>query len=299
MRRRHWSHWALCTVALGSLSLVSCSAPGSGGDGNPVSARLPKATRQATALVFPIESYQLSEADMNTMSEAVDILVRDCMKEKGYDWRVVRAPKQASNWGNRLRYGVIEVEVAKIYGYHTSPELLLSDDSRQARADIKKRRSELSKSEWETSLECRQKGFTYIERGTAVPLAEYQKLRRKAYEDAQRHPDVVRAVTEWRSCMKDAGFQYASPDAAREDPRWRQDQKKPSASRPPDEIATAVADVRCKNKVGLVDRRFSAEKAHGEKIIKNNAAYFSELRTARQRQLTHARAIIDGDGAKG
>ncbi|MFF2022378.1 hypothetical protein ACFVW2_11325 [Streptomyces sp. NPDC058171] len=284
-------------MSLGSLSLVGCSDPGSGGTAD--GARPPAATRQATALVFPIDSYQLSESDRNTVSEAVDILIRDCMKQSGHDWRVVRAPQQEVNWMNRLRYGVIEIEVAKTYGYRTSAELLFSDESRQFRADIKERRSELTKSEWETSWKCRQEADAHIDRGVNVQQTNYQKFRKQSYEGAQRDPDVVRAVAEWRSCMKDAGFPYASPDAAAEDPRWRQEEGEPSTYRAPEEIATAVADVTCKNKVRLVDRRFAAEKAHGQRIIDGNAAYFSELRVARERQLTRARDVIDGDGTKG
>ena len=74
--------------------------------------------------------------------------------------------------------------------------------------------------------------------------------------------------------MEQAGYHYATPRDANNDSRW----SGPTAS--PLEIATAIADVRCKRTTGLLDIWVAVTRAYEQRYVDRHAAALAELTTA-------------------
>jgi hypothetical protein len=83
-----------------------------------------------------------------------------------------------------------------------------------------------------------------------------ERLDVESLQEAQGRPGVRHALAAWSGCMAAKGYKAATPFDAMRLP--------PSAAGPkPDkqEIATAVADVSCKQQTGLIRTWFDAEVA--------------------------------------
>ncbi|GHD98283.1 hypothetical protein [Streptomyces alanosinicus] len=93
-----------------------------------VLAAAPEPTKEVRDLLLPYDRYQLSVNDIYLIGSAQDLLTRDCMKKRGYDWEVIGDRKQYPDVRNRRRYGVIEPAVARELGYRANPRLLGSTD---------------------------------------------------------------------------------------------------------------------------------------------------------------------------
>ncbi|GLW05201.1 hypothetical protein Misp01_03310 [Microtetraspora sp. NBRC 13810] len=136
---------------------------------------------------------------------------------------------------------------------------------------------------------CRERAGTWLAAG--APQDDMRRLEShnlRTVEESAAHPDVLRARDAWRACMLASGFDYADPRAAVSDRRWALDA--PTVT--PGERATAVADVRCKHRSGLVAAWLAAESALQSAVIARDPDRFARLLTYRRDQLTRARRIL-------
>ncbi|MGI5470007.1 hypothetical protein [Streptomyces sp. CA-132043] len=285
------------TALLAPLLLVgACATPATlpEENGRP---SLPAPTRQVYRLVLPFDAYQLSLAEYYTVSTAQDRLIRACMGRLGHEWTAVDRPAQAVELKNRRRYGVIEPAVAKRFGYHAPKELL---DPYQVAQLEEEREAALSPEAKKAALDpsdgCSLKAHRQLLRGTATDYRKLDTLDTKNFKDSQTAPAVKRAVRAWSTCMHDEGYDYPSPEEAVNDPRWWENATA-SASR--QEITTARADVRCKQRTDLVRTWFAAEKNLEESTVRQHGRYFHGLKTAKLRQLRTARAVLTDRESEG
>lgn len=84
---------------------------------------------------------------------------------------------------------------------------------------------------------------------------------------------------------KEQRFTYSSPRAADNDPRWRSGE--PSAA----EVATAVADARCKARHDVAAIWLAAETSHEAEDIRAHQAHLDQVRAAIRTTLAHAAAV--------
>jgi hypothetical protein len=107
-------------------------------------------------------------------------------------------------------------------------------------------------------------------------------LSTEANQRAEQSPQYAAMITQWHACMKDAGFEYATPEQARGDNRWVEH---PADSQ---EIAVAKAYARCLRAADYLavagDLRAKEEKsliaAHGNELSKIRAAVDAATATA-------------------
>lgn len=269
-------------AAVTACSGVGASAP----------APVPAPGVEARELSVPFDRYNFSPADISILDNAEDLLVRDCMRDRGMAWETLPPGVESElEPPNRRRYGVIEPEIARLYGYHVAPERpsvarrAAERESRAARLSEKERHAV-----YDEAGGCLRQARDRIQQGAPqVDAALFNKLITQTFEQSRRDAKVVQVFRSWSACMRAEGLRYADPLAAITDQRWLGDG-------PPtgEEIRAAQADVRCKVKTGLVSVWSAAEKRIQDDAVRAHPEEFEALQAAKDRQLESARGIIAG-----
>jgi hypothetical protein len=115
-----------------------------------------------------------------------------------------------------------------------------------------------------------------------------EQLRLRAYDRAENDSRVRSAVSAWSACMAKRGHTYTSVwepnDAPWPDP--------PGAS----EIATATADVACKNETNLVGIWYTVEKAYQQRAVDRNAEALAVVKDYLRAQARNAATVLARGG---
>jgi len=101
----------------------------------------------------------------------------------------------------------------------------------------------------------------------------------------QSDPRITAVDSAWSQCMARRGYSYRNPAAAA-GKNW-------PAAPSTVEIATAVADVTCKDQVNLVNTWLAVEAAYQRALISQNLAALASLQSAFRANLSRAQAILD------
>lgn len=122
--------------------------------------------------------------------------------------------------------------------------------------------------------------------GAAAGSTVTNELGYAAWEASNTDSRVLAGFSEWSRCMATAGFDYKTPMDANNDQRWAG----PKASS--EEIAVAVADVKCKKVTNLVGIRLAVDTAYQLRAIAANSEKLQSLRVALDRQGSNAAAVL-------
>ncbi|MGC5035367.1 hypothetical protein ACPXCS_18820 [Streptomyces sp. DT190] len=276
---------ALAVLATGC---AASAAPQTDGAARPVAP-----TAEVRSLILPFDAYELSHRESFEVAEARDLLMRACMRKRGHDWQVLDYPAHVDDLKNRRRYGVIEKAVAREFGYHANARVMSAGT---AITELRKKRDESLgpagiRAAYDEKNGCGYQANDRLERDGA--LADYDRFNRLSSDllkKTKKQPEAVAALNRWETCMRRRGFGYRTPDEAVSDTRWW---SRESARASDEEIATASADVRCKQRARLVGVLFRVESALQRQAVADDRAYFSRLAEAKARHLEHAREVID------
>lgn len=247
---------------------------------------------------LPIAVYSYSDADYEVIRSAEQILTRDCMEDFGLTYRPTKNPNPAV--AQDRRYGITDMDSAVRYGYRMppqqdTPEAKLTKDQIKV---LYGKRSLGENSAKAAKLEYRGKeipedgclgsailGFRapYEDKAGAEAAS---RISTASYENSQKVPEVRAVFEKWSSCMKQKRYDYASPMDALETPAFLQG--KASA----DERKTAVADVSCKQRTGLLETWFDAESAIQKDMIKTDVKALRKLGDLHRKKLSAARKIL-------
>ncbi|GAA2275988.1 hypothetical protein GCM10010145_38750 [Streptomyces ruber] len=253
-----------------------------------VLAAAPEPTKEVRNLLLPFDRYQLSVNEIYLIESAKDLLTRDCMRERGYDWEVIGDRKQYPDLRNRRRYGVIEMPVAREMGYKSNARLLGSTDVTARKMDREARMSpEARNAATDPEDGCYKLAGDELVRGNEENEDLVGRLNVESLEEARRSARVAPALRSWVRCMAEKGHEYKDFYAVGEDPRWVKDEVPSHAER-----ETAEVDVTCKQQAGLVKALAETEKGIQEREIRKHKAYFERLASAKERHLADARAVI-------
>lgn len=94
--------------------------------------------------------------------------------------------------------------------------------------------------------------------------------------------------------MKSRGFSYATPWDAYSDPRWIS--VSASTEHSPDEIATAQADMSCKDSTNLVGMAVAVESAYDTRYINSRHDDLMKIRKNLELRVDNANALISAAG---
>lgn len=248
----------------------------------------PPPSEEVQKLVLPLDDYIFSNVEYETTSNAIDLMVRDCMKEQGLSWTALKRPTNLPNMWNRRRYGLIENAVAERLGYHVTADLL---SSKVAARMEEKRDAKLStrqaKAANNPKTGCNKKADARLWGGKKPDLGMLNSLNSEGLTQSQKVPAVQESLRDWRSCMEGRGFRYRDPYAAMGDKAWSKT-RRPSRK----EIETAVADVQCKSQSRLVAVWSAGEAKIQKSYIRKHRAYFVDLKSSEDRYMDNVRLAL-------
>ena len=245
--------------------------------------------------------------------QAENVLVRKCMAEFGFTGEYIGTDSPDSGPPpNERRYWLVSISDAATLGYH----------SRWADAAKAKSGSVIEWSPVETALltgrgstmhegreipvggclgEARRKlangvpelptveGAAVMGDGSGANVSAIaDHLATESYDRMVIDSRVVNWFAKWRTCMADKGFHYASPQNANNDPRWSGEVASD------EEVATATADVTCKEQTDLVSTMATVETAYQQRALEANAEVLAEVRDVIDTTIKNAQSVLAG-----
>lgn len=246
-----------------------------------------------------------TDEDQRQLSQAKKVLVGDCMAGFGFTWSPAPdlpkvGPKTLTDW----RYGIHDMDLAKKRGYKP-------DAREQADYDAAVNKGAVDGSTADDAAARALDGRTKEVGGKKVPeggcvgqanrkinagAAESRAaidLANGAFIKAKQDPKVVKAFADWSVCMKKTGYDYAEPLDASDDSRF----SAPEVTS--EEIATATADITCRDRTDVARLWFEAEAALQQQAIDDNAEQLDGNREAMDSAVREAARISTGTSGSG
>ncbi|MBB5788242.1 hypothetical protein [Jiangella mangrovi] len=262
---------------------VSSSGSGAGADGVQVRSAGSVAPRTG-GLTLPLDAYALSAAEDRALGRAAEDQVRECAAAAGLTedqidplpFGTAAESSAAVAARHDRRYSVADPEVAATYGYHPPVTADVRREFYEAHTDA----------ELEVLVGCLSEAAAVSSAAGSASVSGAElvsEVQASAWHAAMADPRVVDAFAAWSSCLAAAGFDYAAPMEANDDPRWWT-----SEVAGPLEIETAVADVACKQSTGLIPVWSAVEAEHQETLIAAHQAELDAYRVVLDEQVAEA-----------
>ncbi|MFC4066339.1 hypothetical protein [Actinoplanes subglobosus] len=234
--------------------------------------------RTGSDIRLPLDEYLLTDEQIQLISSAHTVLGRRCLARLGLRWPKPEPSAEAvPEPRNARRYYVLELDEARARGYRAArpqrPSVVGEEPDPEAVAA------------WTREGGCAVKASRALSVGGSG--VDPQVLQLQTFSRMQTDARVHEANDRWSRCMRDAGYTYPDPETADSDPRWTQT---PDAT--PVEIATATADVLCKQRTRLPDTMFAVETALQEEVVAQNRAGLLDVRATNQAALDRAGRIL-------
>ncbi|WP_371578620.1 hypothetical protein [Streptomyces sp. NBC_01314] len=285
------------------LALAGCSAggqDGSGGGAEPQVTTTPAMLRTA-GVSFPLDAYEATPEQQNTLGRAQGVLTGRCMSRLGFTYRPPEQRIPSTGASNARVFGLVDPDTAARYGYLNPGMANAAEGQGTSRApdggqrltqaerlalngedglDPKDVPATLEEAEKSGGSDVRLNGRR-VPVGGCVRESFLQLYARKANEvdflfvfnlkaeaDSKTREDSrVRAVDKsWSTCMAKAGYQVTDPLKAAVQLGFAE-----AKLSGPDAVTAAKADVRCKERVNFVGVRYAVAGAYQQRLIEENA----------------------------
>lgn len=319
LRRRRRAQRALgATAALGVVAAAVAGVvllPGSGPDVEvdpasspdrpaPTTAPPPPVPEATGMPALPLDAYRADLDTLTVQAEASRRLTDECLAAAGYDpvpEGLVPVPAEG-DVDRQLQvmhdYGVVDADYARQHGYQSPQARITAERLAGAGGPTLRERYGIDDAWGLAMQQCGQQAGVQLRGGEqdmadpAHPANTFGRLAGVAH-DATTADDRVLAVTQaWSACMAGHGYTYDTPLDPVDDFLVE-----PAATLPPpseQEVATALADVACKQEVGFEAVWFAVEAelqqaqidAHPDEIAAAQAWYAA--------MAARARAVVAG-----
>lgn len=304
LRRRRWMSLLLvgCMLVAGGAACDSGDRPDKVEE--PAITTIP-VVHTGAEIVLPLDAYLADDATQQSISAALNILVRRCVEGFGLEFPVSLGggSSAAAGLDNSRRYFVFEEAVAQKDGYHISQQQREEID-RVSTERAANRGKQLS-SEVQNIVEgkgptvfngkpvpqggCGREAATKLGGNKASTASvNVQGLRLESYSRMLADSRVAAVNALWSKCMKEQGFDYPDTKSANDDRRWSADE--PTKL----EIDTAVADAKCKREHNVVGIMLTVETAYQKRIIDQKITELNEIKEFYAVQATNAAQVIAG-----
>jgi len=284
---------ALAAVVL-AVALGGCSSAGQAAE--PAEPVLPSALTKVDMKTFtlPLDEYAPTAEQSLTITKARNILAVRCLKTFGFSVQppdVEPLPVRPMEG----RYLLTDEAHAAAYGYKM-PEI---DGRRRAPEPPMSPAAEAAMTGRGASSiggvpvpEGGCMGDAYRQLGIAQGPASggqlVQRLNAETFDRMQADSRVVAGNRRWSECMQQQGYHYPDPERANNDPTFS------GTVASPREIATAVADVRCKKQADLTDLMAAVETAYQRRAVERNAPALDRYRQQAREQIRRAAGVVAG-----
>jgi hypothetical protein len=279
-------HAALLAAAF---AVASCGGGDSDASEPPVDSFTPVTSSDQIAL--PFDAYLLTAEQDQLNLKANNLLVRRCGERFGVEVTMPVGLNPTPNELNARRYGIIDGKRAQSYGYR--PE--------QSPAEVDG--PEWNPSEREMAVLGMSDDGSALRDSNGEPLPEGGCIAEAdealggseppapvdvvdVFKSAEGDSRIQAAWKRWSACMKDAGYDYASP--------WEPNNAKWPAEVTPKEIQTAVDDVECRSSTNLVGTWMAVEAAYQREAIEKDPEAFATMKDWHDNRVRAAADALKG-----
>lgn len=308
----------LCRAGLAALALVGvavtgCAAAGPGGARQGPSPASTQSVATVSAASLPLAGYEADTSQQDAINNAENELTAQCMHAKGFtmpaettaqkDFQALLAKSAQS--GADQPYGITSAAYAAQYGYGpplapgSAPSTVTTlgpgstlnlgpTESAAFNIALVGYPSGQPPPGQNTIKGCEGQALQRMQAGpdTPDPKGLVDQLIAESEQQTQAAPQVIQVLARWSSCMAVGGYQYASPMQAM-GTQW----PVPATQV---EIATAEADIACKNRTKLVSVWLTAEAAVQRTLIQSYAVALDQIREAYAAEIRRAEAVLGG-----
>jgi hypothetical protein len=274
------------------LALTGC-AVANGGAAEP-SARVLN-LRHVDDLVLPLDAYAATPAQRRIVQLAEKELMTRCLERLGLKADLPDPPVRSSR-PNLRRYGITDEDQAEVFGYD-APEIVnrprLPDLSPRLGRALSGRGPSTIRGRRVPEGGCEGEAERTLDVGISRPRPDDTITGRLGIATLERsvRDSRVRAVfARWSACMKRSGYGYPTPRDANRDRAFAEGGKQVKRR----ELATAVADVRCKKETNLVNVWAGVETAYQKLAVAQNKAALTSVRRAVETRLKNAAGVRPG-----
>lgn len=269
----------------------------------------------ASSVSTPLDVYLPPPELTYTLHRAEVLLTNQCLRRLGYPDHPMPTPRGRGRGPKHSEFLVFSMSQAAKLGYNTA---MISDPGRDSSWD--KKTTGVQRGLLDGTLKAYKGesvpkgGCTAVAaddltvnsdvpkrlEGGGVELKQLQKASPTSLGDAQvgiirldaisatkkdlRYMGMVRS---WSSCMSKMGYEYETPERARDDARWSG--SVPSRA----EKKTATADMVCKKKVDYLAVASNIQSKYEEKVIGERRGELSQLRRNLKVWQRNATRVID------
>ncbi|MEH0547479.1 hypothetical protein QA802_31660 [Streptomyces sp. B21-105] len=230
---------------------------------------------------LPVEAYMPAPSARLTITNVRDDLMDACMSKAGFDnW--TPAPDLPNIDGASFtdgRYGISDAEQVTQWGYHRDPALMRSYNDAMLDGAVDE-----SGADDAQVRQCVQEADGSVTAVQTAPLVEQIDI--EGYKTSLTDPAVKGVFAKWSACMKGKGYSYATPPDAQEDPKFTDPEKITPA-----EIATAKADLSCRNQYPVVKTWFDTEVKLQQAAIAKNQGALDDIQATNQAQAAKANSL--------
>lgn len=247
-----------------------------------------------STLVLPLDPYVYSSRNLQATTKAESLLLGRCLARFGLPGPTAQ-PAVVTSPSNGRRYGIYDAEQAAVRGYH-GPARAAADPQQESSISpvVQAVTEETGQSSYGGQQVpdggCIGEARRTIERG-APAVADPQlgtELSHDSWLRSQQDSRVRAAVGRWSACMKRAGFEYADPLKANDDPLFVSPE--PSTK----EIAVAVVDVGCKRESDVVKTWATVEAPYQKRALNRNAEALEIIRRNYDARERNAARLLAG-----
>jgi hypothetical protein len=264
------------------VALLPVSATGCGGAPEAEASPGAKAAVDQTrgTVTLPLDQFMPTAAERNTFTYAVDIKAAECAKSKGVDFRPIDLRTSTPDAG----FGVWQLDRAEKYGYDRLPA--------PGQAATTARNGAMSETESNVIYACQVKPEL---KSVKFPSAALGKLRFMRTLSSVRPIDTKQGqsvLKEWQDCLKASGITPPGMPEQFQEYDWTPPEVKGMNTEA--RLRTAVTDVKCKEKVRLVQRLADIQAGMQQKVISEHASELVAYRDLWRARLATAQKVIDG-----
>jgi len=276
----------------------------------------------------PLDAYVMTSRDRAVLFYADEVLTAQCMHERGFDYPVPRLDAVLdyvrTDWelSNSRWFGIADVEQASQYGYGDPPVTpnprhrpATQEELRALTGDVMappgSTPSSLAPAPTSTPSAPLRPAAGCIDVARAqlsgadaqqvlvAPLADTLKVQ--ATFRAQAKPQYFHVLEDWRACMTQQGYEITDPAKPGLSLAFRSaiTSHAPGEPAPKAEVALALADIGCKEKVDLVQRLMALIHEESATLAESNALALDEQQDLIEKALKDASRLLGGNDETG
>ncbi|MFE5549607.1 hypothetical protein ACFQ71_38210 [Streptomyces sp. NPDC056534] len=256
-----------------------------------------KRVNSGSDISLPLDAYDTTAEERAALQKVYDLFGIACMKKKGFKVTMPERRTESSESVYGRRYFIVRMDEAARFGYR--PARMMENDQEKIKNMKTGLESPAAHKAWtdqdpddnsnpNKATGCGAAALPVVDKGVGKDSdIVIHNLSSESWHRSEQDSRMQAVFKEWSSCMATSGFTYTTPIESNNDKRWHGEVT-------PLEIATAKADVSCKQKSNLAGLWLAVETAYQERQIEENAEALRVRRAVWDIRMRNARQALGG-----